>query len=109
MKQVFIFTFGVIALSAIGCETKEKVICPTVAEEAISVCRAKQRCLNVNTSTGVGIGFGFGLGPNTGSTVGVDVNRNNVDETYPNCIDRDLDEQKRAATDNDKTITKKPK
>lgn len=97
----------IIVFSGAGCAAKEKVICPTVEEEEISVCRAKQKCLNLNTSTGVGVGFGFGLGPNTGTAVGIDVNRNQIDDTYPNCIDRDLDAQKAAAHNNLKKIDEK--
>lgn len=107
VKQFYYFTFIVILLAAASCATKEKLICPSVEEEAVSVCRAKQNCMDVNTSTGVGVGVGFGLG--SGSSVGVGINRNRFDDTYPNCLDRDLDAQKATAENASKKINEKTK
>ena len=107
MKPIHYFTLIVILVAAVSCATKEKLVCPSVEEEAISVCRAKQNCMDVNTSTGVGVGVGFGLG--SGSTVGVGINRNRFDDTYPNCIDRDLDAQKASAESASKIDSEKIK
>jgi hypothetical protein len=107
VKQLQYFTCIVIILAAVSCANKEKLVCPTVEEEAVSVCRAKQNCMDVNTSTGIGIGVGFGLG--SGSSVGVGVNRNRVDDDYPNCIDRELDAQKAAAELKKEKPIEKPK
>lgn len=63
--------------------------------------------MDVNTSTAIGVGVGFGLG--SGSSVGVGVNRNRVYDTYPNCIDRDLETQKAAAESKSKKEIQKPK
>lgn len=58
-----------------GCATTPKKYCPSISEEPISICRAKQACAHGGTKLGIfltGVGGGDGVTP------------------YNRCVERDL-------------------
>lgn len=75
----------------LGCSSAEKKDpCPSVEEEPISVCRAREKCRNENSSVGVGLGIGMG-------NFGFGVGRSQSSDRYANCLDEDLLEQRERA------------
>lgn len=99
MKAARSLGYIAVCLALCTCASKEKVVCPTIEIEAISVCRAKQHCAHTDSRTRVGVGFGLGSRIGVGSSVGMG------NDNYPDCIDRDLAEQKAASDSWQKSTT----
>ena len=90
---IIISMFGFASL-VIGCSSKsKKPDCPTIEQEAVSVCRAQLKCEKARN----GPRFGVGLGMGVMSNVGVGVGTSTGSGDYAVCIDKDLAEQKSAA------------
>jgi len=87
------FAISLMSLVFVACASKDKAVpCPSVEEEPISVCRAREKCKNQNSSVGLGVGigmgnFGFGVGTSQSTT------------RYESCLDIELTEQKVQARD----------
>ncbi len=78
-----------------GCASSPKQSCPSVEEEAVSVCRAQAKCKDQNSSVGVGLGIGLGRG------MGVGVGSRQSTDRYTNCVDQDLKDQETKAKQRD--------
>jgi hypothetical protein len=72
----------------------KKDACPPLSEEAVSVCRAKERCRQQRGSVGVGLGVGFGIGM---GGFGVGASHDPSRGRYERCLDEDLKEQQAKA------------
>ena len=78
----------------INCSSKEKKPdCPTVEQEAVSVCRAQRKCEKARRGPRFGVGLGMGVLSNVGVGVGTSTGTGD----YAVCIDKDLAEQKAAS------------
>lgn len=92
---VFVYIFIItIALLLANCSSKEKKLdCPTIEQEAVSVCRAQLNCQSARRGPRFGVGIGMGVMSNVG--VGVGTSTGSGD--YAQCIDQDLAKQKAAS------------
>lgn len=88
---LFILALVFVSFLAVGCASSPKAACPGVAEEAVSVCRAQEKCKNQNSSVGVGVGVGLGRG------LGVGFGRSQATDRYTSCVDQDLKDQEAKA------------
>lgn len=89
MKLVAILGMA-ISFFCMGCASVSEDTCPTIAEEAVSGCRARVKCRQKKTSYGVGLGSS-GQVENSFRTV---PEASPVTENYLNCINADLEKQK---------------
>ena len=74
-------------VTLIGCSSTDKT-CPPIEEEAVSMCRAEEKCRQEKTTYGVGLGVGK---PTDSGIIGT----RNVATTdnYNDCIQKDLNSQ----------------
>jgi hypothetical protein len=90
MKNLFLIA-TIFLISA--CASKEKRICPTEAEEAVSTCRAEEFCKYASTATGPGAHMGLGLGVGLGN-LSVGVGGSRPIGSYSRCYDENMLMQK---------------
>ncbi len=81
--------------------TKQKEPCPDVSAQAVSACRAAEKCRQAKRS--YNFGLGLGVGPNLGIEDGQSQTQNTNE--YTKCIEKDMLEQKTA---NEFIESKKP-
>lgn len=84
---LILYMIGFVTL--IGCSSTDMASCPSLEEEAVSLCRAEEKCRQEKTTYGLGLGVGK---PTDSGIIGT----RNVATTdnYNNCIEKDLNSQK---------------
>lgn len=89
MTTAFVIGLVIIFLE-LGCASLTQDTCPTIAEEPVSICRARAKCTQKKISYGVGLGPGVHAKEDIGRTA----EQSPVTDKYLDCINRELEQQR---------------
>lgn len=90
MKLVILSALALILFEA-GCATYQNDACPSIAQEAVSGCRASMKCkLRKKANYAIGLRSPAALLP---QNYGVDMGQSPVTENFNECFTRELQEQ----------------